>query len=187
MAQPKLSITKKATITVDARTAKPVDITVPDAAAKAGAVSPTYTVGTADGWQGFGWELDSYANFRTAHAGPQVTDGTLYQDWVGLWAKPAEEYDMIVGGKVKQLATGYTKHYKASELAAVKTGLGASSSGCTARLRLAGIRTSPRAIRRPSSSSRRSTASCRSWTAADRPHHMLLTGAVRGALIRSCL
>ncbi|GAA0534142.1 hypothetical protein GCM10010390_39880 [Streptomyces mordarskii] len=53
MAQPKLSITKKATITVDARTAKPVDITVPDAAAKAGAVSPTYTVGTADGWQGF--------------------------------------------------------------------------------------------------------------------------------------
>lgn len=46
---------------------------------------------------------------------------------------------MIVGGKVKQLATGYTKHYKASELAAVKTGLGASSSGCTARLRLAGI------------------------------------------------
>ncbi|MEU9185121.1 S8 family serine peptidase [Streptomyces sp. NPDC048484] len=129
VAQPKLSITKNATITVDARTAKPVDITVPDAAAKAGAVSPTYTVGTAYGNEGFGWWLDSYANFRTAHAGPQVTDGTLYQEWVGLWAKPAEEYDIIVGGKVKQLATGYTKHYKASELATVKTGLGASSSG----------------------------------------------------------
>ncbi|WP_307840807.1 S8 family serine peptidase [Streptomyces sp. GESEQ-4] len=129
VAQPKLSITKKATITVDARTAKPVDITVPDAAAKAGAGWPSYTVGTADGSDGFGWWLDSYANFRTAHAGPQITDGTLYQEWVGLWAKPAEEYDIIVGGKVKQLATGYTKHYKASELATVKTGLGASSSG----------------------------------------------------------
>ncbi|MEU9918727.1 S8 family serine peptidase [Streptomyces sp. NPDC051001] len=129
VARPKLSITKKATITVDARTAKPVDITVPDAAAKAGAASPAYTVGTADGWEGFGWDLDTYANFRTAHAGPQVTDGTLYQDWVGLWAKPAEEYDIIVGGKVKQLATGYTKHFKASELAKVRTGLGASSGG----------------------------------------------------------
>ncbi|MFD9123119.1 S8 family peptidase [Streptomyces bottropensis] len=129
VAQPKLSVTKKATITVDARTAKPVDITVPDAAAKAEAVWPTYTVGTAYGNEGFGWSLDSYANFRTAHAGPQVTDGTLYQEWVGLWAKPAEEYDIIVGGKVKQLATGYTKHYKASELATVETGLGASSSG----------------------------------------------------------
>ncbi|MFI1212721.1 S8 family peptidase [Streptomyces sp. NPDC020802] len=129
VAQPKLSITKEATITVDARAAKPVDITVPDAAAKAGAVWPTYTVGTADGSDGFGWSLDSYANFRTAHAGPQITDGTLYQEWAGLWAKPAEEYDIVVGGKVKQLATGYTKHYKASELATVKTGLGASSSG----------------------------------------------------------
>ncbi|MCX4237372.1 S8 family serine peptidase [Streptomyces sp. NPDC020707] len=129
VAQPKLSVTKKATITVDARTAKPVDITVPDAAAKSGAVWPTYTVGTAYGSEGFGWWLDSYANFRTAHAGPQVTDGTLYQDWAGLWTKPAEEYDTLAGGKVKQLATGYTKHYKASELATVKTGLGASSSG----------------------------------------------------------
>ncbi|MFD9443709.1 S8 family serine peptidase [Streptomyces sp. NPDC060006] len=129
VAQPKLSITKEATITVDARAAKPVDVTVPDAAAKAGAVWPTYTVGTADGSDGFGWSLDSYANFRTAHAGPQITDGTLYQEWAGLWAKPAEEYGIVVGGKVKQLATGYTKHYKASELATVKTGLGASSSG----------------------------------------------------------
>ncbi len=127
--QPKLSITKKATITVDARTTKPVDITVPDAAAKPEAAMPLYTVGVPDGSRSFGWWLDSYANFRTAHAGPQVTDGTLYQQWGGHWTKPAEEYDTLAGGKVKQLATGYTKHYKASELATVKTGLGASSSG----------------------------------------------------------
>ncbi|MFE6161435.1 S8 family serine peptidase [Streptomyces sp. NPDC056486] len=129
VAQPKLSITKKATITVDARTAKPVDITVPDAAAKSEVAQPLYTVGTPTGSSSYGWWLDSYANFRTAHAGPQITDGTLYQQWGGHWVKPAEEYDTLAGGKVKQLATGYTKHYKASELATVKTGLGASSSG----------------------------------------------------------
>ncbi|MFF3712869.1 S8 family peptidase [Streptomyces phaeochromogenes] len=127
--QPKLSITKKATITVDARTAKPVDITVPDAAAKSEVATPLYTVGVPDGSNSYGWWLDSYANFRTAHAGPQITDGSLYQQWGGHWTKPAAEYDTLAGGKVKQLATGYTKHYKASELATVKTGLGASSSG----------------------------------------------------------
>ncbi|WP_326763190.1 S8 family serine peptidase [Streptomyces phaeochromogenes] len=127
--QPKLSITKKATITVDARTAKPVDITVPDAAAKSEVATPLYTVGVPDGSNSYGWWLDSYANFRTAHAGPQITDGTLYQQWGGHWVKPAAEYDTLAGGKLKQLATGYTKHYKASELATVKTGLGASSSG----------------------------------------------------------
>ncbi|MFF5007282.1 S8 family serine peptidase [Streptomyces phaeochromogenes] len=127
--QPKLSITKKATITVDARTAKPVDITVPDAAVKSEVATPLYTVGVPDGSNSYGWWLDSYANFRTAHAGPQITDGTLYQQWGGHWVKPAAEYDTLAGGKLKQLATGYTKHYKASELATVKTGLGASSSG----------------------------------------------------------
>ncbi|MEU9896994.1 S8 family peptidase [Streptomyces phaeochromogenes] len=127
--QPKLSITKKATITVDARTAKPVDITVPDAAAKSEVATPLYTVGVPDGSNSYGWWLDSYANFRTVHAGPQITDGTLYQQWGGHWVKPAAEYDTLAGGKLKQLATGYTKHYRASELATVKTGLGASSSG----------------------------------------------------------
>ncbi|MFD3374451.1 S8 family serine peptidase [Streptomyces sp. NPDC058697] len=127
--QPKLSITKKATITVDARTAKRVDIAVPDAAAKSEVATPLYTVGVPDGSNSYGWWLDSYANFRTAHAGPPITDGSLYQQWGGHWVKPAEEYDTLAGGKVKQLATGYTKRYKASELATVKTGLGASSSG----------------------------------------------------------
>ncbi|MGC5568963.1 DUF1735 domain-containing protein, partial [Streptomyces sp. FR-108] len=129
VAQPKLSVTKEATITVDARTTKPVDITVPDTAAKSRTATPAYTFDVADGSYSFGWWLDSYDNFRTAHAGPQITDGTLYQQWGGHWTEPAGEYDTLAGGKVKQLATGYTKHYKASELATVKTGLGASSSG----------------------------------------------------------
>ncbi|WP_314411051.1 S8 family peptidase [Streptomyces kroppenstedtii] len=129
VAQPKLSITKNATITVDARTTEPVDITVPDTAATSEFASPDYTLDVGDSSYSFGWWLDSYDNFRSAHAGPQITDGSLYQQWDGHWTKPAEEYDTTAGGKVKQVATGYTKHYKASELATVKTGLGASSSG----------------------------------------------------------
>ncbi|WP_406447277.1 S8 family peptidase [Streptomyces sp. NBC_01613] len=130
LAQPKLDVTKNTTITLDARTAKPVDITVPDAAAKSVFASPGYDreVGNS-GWS-FGWFLDSYDNFHSKGLGPQITDGSLTQQWEGHWTKGTdEEYDTTAGAVVKQLATGYTKHYKASELATVKVGLGAAASG----------------------------------------------------------
>ncbi|MEU0386073.1 S8 family peptidase [Streptomyces chartreusis] len=130
LAQPKLNVTKNTTVTLDARKAKPVDITVPDKAAKSEFASPDYTVETKDSSYGFGWLLDSYADIRTAHVGPQITDGSVTQQWDGHWTKgDKEQYDVTGGGKVKQLATGYTKHYKASELATVKAALGAAASG----------------------------------------------------------
>ncbi|MFJ1972229.1 S8 family peptidase [Streptomyces sp. NPDC087903] len=130
LARPKLSVTKNTTITLDARIAKPVDITVPDAAAKSEFASPMYSIDTPNFGFSFGWWLDSYTNFRSAHLGPQVTDGSLSQQWDGHWSSGADkEYDTTLGAKVKQLATGYTKHYKASELAKVKVGMGAAASG----------------------------------------------------------
>ncbi|MEU6677315.1 S8 family peptidase [Streptomyces sp. NPDC046925] len=130
LAQPKLSITKDTTVTMDARKTKPVDITVPSADAKPSFASPDYTVDADYGSYSFGWWLDSYTNFRTAHVGPQVTDGSLHQQWDGHWVKGDDaEYDTVAGGKVKQVATGYTKHYKASDLAAVKVNMGAAAKG----------------------------------------------------------
>ncbi|MDN0195390.1 S8 family peptidase [Streptomyces sp. S.PNR 29] len=130
IAQPKLNVTKNTTVTVDARKAKPVDITVPDAAAKPEFAAPMYDVTTADSGFGFGYLLESYDNFRTAHLGPQITDGSLTQQWDTHWTKgDDEQYSTTVGGEVKQLATGYTKHYKANELATLKVGMGAAASG----------------------------------------------------------
>ncbi|MGW1215429.1 S8 family peptidase [Streptomyces sp. NPDC002499] len=130
LAQPKLSVTKNTSITLDARTTKPVAITVPDAAAKSEFASPEYSIETANAGYSFGWFLTTYDNFRTAHLGPQITDGSLTQQWDGHWTKgTTEEYDTTIGATVKKLATGYTKHYKASELAKVKVGLGSGASG----------------------------------------------------------
>ncbi|MEU2583327.1 S8 family peptidase [Streptomyces avermitilis] len=130
IAQPKLSVTKNTTVTVDARKAKPVDITVPDKGVKSAFASPDYTVEAGNNSYSYGWFLDTYDNFRTAHLGPKVTDGSLSQQWEGHWTKgDDEEYDTTVGAKVTQLATGYSKHYKASELATVKAGLGSSATG----------------------------------------------------------
>ncbi|MFJ5729589.1 S8 family serine peptidase [Streptomyces paradoxus] len=130
LAQPKLNVTKNTTVTLDARKAKPVDITVPATGVKSEFASADYTVEAGDGSYGFGWWLDSFADIRTAHVGSQITDGSVTQQWDGHWSKGGkEEYNVVAGGPVKQLATGFTKHYKAGELATVKAGLGASASG----------------------------------------------------------
>ncbi|MFF0220847.1 S8 family serine peptidase [Streptomyces sp. NPDC004629] len=130
IAQPKLNVTKNQTVTVDARKAKPVDITVPDAAAKSQFAMPGFDVEVGGNLYGYAWFLDTYQNFHAAGLGPQLTDGSLYQQWDGHWSKGAkEQYDITRGASVKQLATGYTKHYKASELATVKVAMGAAASG----------------------------------------------------------
>lgn len=130
IAQPKLTVGKKQTITIDARKAKPVDITVPGSGLKDQFAFPEFDVTVGNGTYGYGWFLDSYKNFHTAHLGPELPSGALWQQWDGHWTKGAnEQYDVTTGGPVKKLATGYTKHYKAGDLATVKVRMGAAASG----------------------------------------------------------
>ncbi|MGP3927575.1 S8 family peptidase [Streptomyces sp. 8N616] len=132
--QPKLDITKDTTVTVDARTAKPVDIRVPDSAAKPKNASADFSVQTEDGGYGYGWWLDSYQGFRTAHLGPKPAAGELFQQWAGTWTSAAAQYDLAYGGTVSKLATGYTKHTEKGELAKITGKLGASVRNKTGRL-----------------------------------------------------
>ncbi|MEU6081399.1 S8 family peptidase [Streptomyces sp. NPDC047108] len=132
--QPRLDVTRKTTVTVDARTAKPVDIRVPDGAAKPKNAAPDFSVETDDSLYGYGWWLDSYQGFRTAHLGPKPQAGELFQQWTGSWAKGGTQYDLAYGGKVSKLATGWTKHVKKAELATVASRLGASVPGKKGRL-----------------------------------------------------
>ncbi|MEV7287112.1 S8 family serine peptidase [Streptomyces sp. NPDC093252] len=132
LAQPKLTISKNTTVTVDARKAKPVSISVPDAGATSTFAAPGYSVETPNATYGFGWWLESYAGFRSAHLGPQVTDGSLTQQWDGHWTKGTDkQWSTTTGSAVKQLSTGFTKHYKAADLATVKVNAGAPTSGKT--------------------------------------------------------
>nr|WP_323375813.1 S8 family serine peptidase [Streptomyces sp. RB17] len=139
IAAPKLTVSKKQTVTIDARKAKPVDVTVPASGVKSEFAAPGYTLTLDDGWYSYNWFLDSYKNFRTAHLGPRLPAGELFQQWDGHWSKgTSEEYDVTSGGPVRQLATGYTKHWKASELATVKARLGAAASGKTGSIAATG-------------------------------------------------
>lgn len=132
IAQPKLTVARKQTVTIDARRTEPVDITVPAHGVRSRFASPGYTLTIGDNEYGYSWFLDTYKDFRTAHLGPELPAGQLFQQWDGHWTKGrGEQYDVTSGGPVTRLATGYTKHYRASELATVKARLGASASGRT--------------------------------------------------------
>ncbi|MFI8966367.1 S8 family peptidase [Streptomyces sp. NPDC053493] len=132
IAQPRLEVTADTTVTADARTARPVDLTVPglDRADYAGTY---YERATDIGRVGNGWVLRGFTGFRTAHLGPAVTDGSLLQTWDAHFLKDAtSQYSVAFGGRASTLATGYTRHVRADELATLKVGLGASAPGKTA-------------------------------------------------------
>ncbi|WP_443034727.1 S8 family serine peptidase [Streptomyces sp. BE308] len=125
LAQPKLNVTGATAVTLDARTAKPVSFTLPEKGTKAQGLLTEYTVSTKNSEASFGWILGDTKGFGTAHVGPQITDGSLSQSWTGNWTKGASsEYDVALGGKVKQLATGYSRKFTAGQFATLKVSMG---------------------------------------------------------------
>ncbi|GGS55400.1 hypothetical protein GCM10010253_32390 [Streptomyces badius] len=126
--QPKVSVTKNTSLTFDARKAKPVKIALPVTGTKTQLFSPDFSVETKADGVSFGWLMDTTANFRTLHVGPQITDGSLSQHWTGTWTKGAStEYDIAVGGAVKKLATGYERKFTTAQLAKVKIAMGSAA------------------------------------------------------------
>ncbi|MFI6417381.1 S8 family serine peptidase [Streptomyces sp. NPDC050842] len=131
IAQPKLEVTGDTTVIADARTTKPVRVSVPglDKVDYSGAY---YERETELGGVGSGWVLSGFTGFRTAHQGPAITDGSLLQTWDAHLVKdPITQYSVAFGGKVSKVATGYSRHVKANELATLKVDLGSSAPGKT--------------------------------------------------------
>ncbi|WP_445524217.1 S8 family peptidase [Streptomyces cyslabdanicus] len=125
LVQPKLSVTKNLTLTIDARTTKAADITVPDKAARQVMAMISYSYDPA--MVGFGFGLDRWSDLRTGSLGGDV--GGLSQTWNGQWTKGAKaEYDVATTAKVKRFQGGKVRHYAARELATVKNTIAAGGS-----------------------------------------------------------
>ncbi|MER7760904.1 S8 family serine peptidase [Streptomyces sp. NPDC097619] len=128
--QPKLTVNGKTTVTVDARKTKPVKVAIPSKKAVSTFASPSFTVISGEYSAGYGWFLDSYENFRTAHLGPDSAKGTLVQQWDAHWKEGANtEYHVVLGGAVKRLGTGYQRTVTAGDLAKVAYRQGAPAAG----------------------------------------------------------
>ncbi|MGW0559215.1 S8 family peptidase [Streptomyces sp. NPDC003016] len=137
LVQPKLDVTKNTSVTIDARTTRALDVTVPDSAAKQRLAAVSY-------WSepvGVEWGLfaDSFQQLRTASVGA-ASAGPLSFTLNGAWSKgAATDYHVATGREVNRFPTGYTKHFKSSELARVKAGMGASASGKTGGVTVIGF------------------------------------------------
>ncbi|MEU0414044.1 S8 family peptidase [Streptomyces griseorubiginosus] len=135
LVQPKLSVTKNVSVTIDARKTKTSDITVPDAQAKQqlGVISYLYDPAGI----GFGVGLETFEGVRVAPLGGDVSG--LHQTWSGQWTKGDQaEYDVATTADVKRLQGDKVRHFKASELATVKNNLGSGVSGKTGAVTVSG-------------------------------------------------
>ncbi|MFD0424194.1 S8 family peptidase [Streptomyces parvus] len=130
IAQPKLKVDGPQDVTLDARTAKPVDITVPDRRAEAQQAHAAYLLKVGYSDLKFGWRLPSFENVRSAGLGPDITDGSLQQMWDAHFAVGEDtQYSQIHGGPVTRPATGYTRHPTGRDFARLVAGLGEPVAG----------------------------------------------------------
>ncbi|MEO3975818.1 S8 family serine peptidase [Streptomyces sp. CAU 1734] len=129
--QPRLTVDRDRTVTIDARTTRPGRVTVPDAGAKPAFGMLAYQLNLpGTDLMGGVHQAASFARLRVAHLGPEVTDGSLVQEWRGSWRKGAgTEYNATSGGPAKRISTGHTRHFTAAEFARVKVGIGSSVKG----------------------------------------------------------
>ncbi|MFF4358543.1 S8 family serine peptidase [Streptomyces sp. NPDC001604] len=135
LVQPKLSVTKNTTVTIDARRTRAADITVPDAQAKQQQATISYSYDPAGG---VAFDAKSFADIRMAPLGGEVSG--LHQTWNGQWTKGDDaEYDVATTAKVRKIQGDKVRHFKAGELATVKNNLGSGAPGKTGVLQPIGL------------------------------------------------
>ncbi|WP_406387503.1 S8 family peptidase [Streptomyces sp. NBC_00887] len=132
--QPMLEITKDTTVTLDARTAREIDVTVPGRTVSQifGHISahadPVDGVGS-----GFGVFVASFKEFHSAHLGPKVNPDLRLSQQLSLsfstGAKGHDEYHLVYEPKGDKLLTGFTHHVRDRELSKVRVSLGAPARG----------------------------------------------------------
>lgn len=131
LVQPKLSVTKNVSVTIDARRTKASDITVPDARAQQKLAMVSYLYDGAG--TGVFVVAKSFADVRMAPLGGDVSG--LHQTWSGQWTRGADtEYDVATTADVKKVQGDKVRHFTAGELATVRNNLGSGASGKTGSL-----------------------------------------------------
>ncbi|WP_374772224.1 S8 family peptidase [Streptomyces sp. NBC_01310] len=131
--QPRLDITADTTITLDARTTKPIDVTVPNKhAQQAMGHIALYTAQASGTGIGYGLITKSFERFRTAHLGPKVDLGEqpLSEALAVTFTTGAtghDDYHLTYTPKGDTLLTGFTHHPKSRDFAKVEQRLGATA------------------------------------------------------------
>ncbi len=130
LAQPELRLTRDMTLTLDARTARPVQMSVPERSAESVLAVVQYGFRTADGSTvGFGTLVDTFDRLSTGNIGPAVAGSDFTASVSSQWAKRNADGESfgdspylyavteVVPGR---LPTGLVRHFQNRELATVR-------------------------------------------------------------------
>ncbi|WP_432173621.1 S8 family serine peptidase [Streptomyces sp. Tue6028] len=140
--QPNLDVTKDTTVTLDARTTKPVKVTVPDRAAQqtsgfvragvdqAGRPGPSFLA-----------FFDAAKELRTAHVGPDAAGQDSLNQRIeasfSTGVQGHDDYDAAYEPTGERYVTGFTAHPRTRDFAEVRTQLGTAGKDKTGFLSLA--------------------------------------------------
>ncbi|MEV7426654.1 S8 family serine peptidase [Streptomyces sp. NPDC091212] len=125
MVQPKLDVTKNATVTLDARKAKPVSITAPESARLLDSYV-NFDLNSSNGGYSSTWLLDSFKGFRVGQVGPSVPAKLFSAQAGGTWQKGSTSYNLLYH-RTGSFYTGFTHKAAKSELALVNLKIGSSA------------------------------------------------------------
>ncbi|QDY78219.1 S8 family peptidase [Streptomyces qinzhouensis] len=130
LVHPKLALAKDTTVEVDARLAKPVRMSVPDARAVQTAARASYTIDNGRHFIGSTEMVGSFDLYRVGRLGPkQPTGVTIDESFNAQWERGAVQYNGAAGGRVKELASGHTTKFKTTDFAKITATAGASVKG----------------------------------------------------------
>ncbi|MFI1481957.1 S8 family serine peptidase [Streptomyces sp. NPDC020747] len=125
--RPRFALTKDTTLVMDARTAKPVRVTVPDGKAKPrGAVFYYHLNVNNEPYSGI-YTATALGNFRVAQFGAPVSAREASATYHGTWTDKAVNY-RLAWNRTGDLS-GFTQNVKRSQLAKVKVVVGAPAKG----------------------------------------------------------
>ncbi|QIQ06280.1 S8 family peptidase [Streptomyces liangshanensis] len=122
LVQPKYDVTKNATLTFDARKAKPVSITPPGKAKELTAYT-NYLLDTGNR-VGAAWFLDSFKGVSTAQIGTALPAKQFSAQLGAFWQQGSTTYHLLYA-RPGSLFTGFTHKATAGELALVNIKIGA--------------------------------------------------------------
>ncbi|GLH98076.1 S8 family serine peptidase [Phytohabitans aurantiacus] len=135
--RPTVKLTGDMTIAFDARTGKPVVSTVPERSARPALVDVSFTHFAEEGSFGVGLFTNDFEGLTTRHIGATLTANEFVSYVASQWAKPGPDGNFLDSpyfygvseGIPGKMPNGYTRHYKARELATVRHKFEPSAAG----------------------------------------------------------
>jgi subtilisin family serine protease len=139
LARPVLDLRASTTLTLDARLAKPVVMTVPDPSARSAVANIGYSFLTASDEHVFSVLAPDLDGLSTAQLGAAAPPTAFVAHLSAQWAKPDAEgrfdnspYLYAVGEHTRgRFPTGFTRHYRARDLAGIHQEFSAPQPGLT--------------------------------------------------------